>query len=358
MRRALVAVVVAACCGCSPRGPEDVPAPPTRAGVAVRHERSVEVPADLVGAPFVLRCDGSDPHRGCFLVARVQKKGGRIERLSEGDAWALTRPVLVDERAAYWPGQAVLKEGLTPVTLAWRSGLVRSLEQDETHLVVVDEGGVYLLPKSGDDRVEVAPAGDGIWSAASGRGFVAYTVDGGSGPGKVVLVGRDGRPSISVEPEPAPHGVWVDEDTLYWFGFGSADPSHPTGTLRRLSNGVAETLAAGLLVPRDLCVFGEHVYWVTDEPAGRVVRRVPKAGGAVEPLGVSHELHGLRTNHDRIVVHGEHVYWNAAHSVVRVPLEGGRVELVVTADIPGDIQSFAVDDTHLYVAARIHPTRR
>lgn len=91
------------------------------------------------------------------------------------------------------------------------------------------------------------------------------------------------------------------------------------------------------------------------ESGGRIARRVPLDGGKVERLGESYEMRGVRANSDHILVHHEHVYWNAAHSVVRVPRTGGGdAQVVVTADIPGDIQDFAVDDTHIYVTARIY----
>jgi hypothetical protein len=312
-------------------------------------------PGDLCALPIIVRC--LHPNNGCTLAVRARRRDGVLELLTPSTFFRDDAPVVLDADNVYWPGSAVTKRDLTAIELDWRSTRVRWLDQRGSDLVVVDEQGAYLLPKDGSPRRSLVDA-VAIWSAAVGPSFVGWTLDHGSafpGKNKVVIADHGGAVLHEVIEE-SPYGLRIFGDVALWYAFGQPDPANPTGAIRRLAGDRAITLAGGQYAPRDLTVDGDHVYWVTDEDAGRIVRRARLDGGEVERLGASHEMSGHRNNLDHIVVQGDHVYWNAAHSVVRAPKDGGTAQMVVTVDVPGDIVGFAVDDTHVYLTAHVYAT--
>lgn len=321
----------------------DAPPPPAPA-----HEPIVEAPPpDGLTVPVVVRCKTG---RACDTLARVRRRDGAIEHVPT--AWIpRDSPVLVDDENVYWAGFAVRKSDLSRVELDWRDPRLRAFTQDDENLVVTDDQGLYLLPKDGSPRREIV-ADKNIWCAAADPSHLVWTVDHGSRVGDVVIANRSGHITHTAKGEQAPCVTQMFDGDPYWFNFGNGD-----GAIRTRVRDREITLAQNQDAPRDLVATPTHVYWITDEDAGRIARRVPLDGGTPEKLGSSHELVGHRSNRDRIAVHEGYVYWNAAHSVVRAPIEGGETKVVVTADIPGDVISFAIDGDHIYVAAHISQGR-
>jgi MYXO-CTERM domain-containing protein len=249
------------------------------------------VAGDLCALPMILRCPTPHSGRGGgrTLAARARRRDGVLELLTPVGFSRDFMPVVLDAERVFYPGFAAFKRDLSAIELDWRSLRVRSLGDHAEQLIVVDEHGVYLLPKDGSPHLPLTSDAN-VWSAAAGPSFVAWTVDtsGMAQRDAVVVASRSGEVIQVIEGEDSPYGALIAGDSLLWFTFGHTGPEAPSGAIRKLDQGAPVTLAGGQYVPRQLAVAGEHVYWVTDEHGGRFARRVPLAGGAIEQLGVSH----------------------------------------------------------------------
>lgn len=308
-------------------------------------------PRELNGHPYVLRC--ADRHTGCQLTVRIRRDNGAIEPLGAFGGARDPQPVLVDDARFYLPGRAASKRDLGPFELAWRTHRLRDLDQADEVLVVVDAQGVYLLPKDGSARRELVDD-EHIWAAAVGP-FVAWGVS-ELGPAQrhaLVLADHAGTPFRRFD-DARPGDLAFDGDALYWF---DRSPDHPAARLLVLKDGEVTVLADELEMPSALAFDADWIYWVSPTEEGRILWRLRRRGGQPERVSISHGLHGRRGNEEHVAVNGDHVYWNAAQSVVRAPKTGGPAEIVATVDFHGDVHNFALDDTHLYVTAEIYRTR-
>jgi len=99
--------------------------------------------------------------------------------------------------------------------------------------------------------------------------------------------------------------------------------------------------------PQDLASDGAFVYWVND--GGTVMKRAVDAAleaGAPTPLATA------QSTPWRIALDAKHAYWTnlGTKNVVRVPKEGGPVELVASG--VDDPRAIAVDDSGVFIADR------
>lgn len=106
--------------------------------------------------------------------------------------------------------------------------------------------------------------------------------------------------------------------------------------------------------PSDITLDDTHVYWSSAEYGSVVIRRVPKAGGAIE------DVYQGPTGGDGLVQSGGYLYF---YGVARPASDGAPVHVVRVGTTPGSsleeialfegsVTGIAVDDTNVYVAAK------
>jgi len=342
---------------CTPVQPEPVPAPaPVVAPAVVAVAEPTPAPrVPAMWMPLELDCPKGQEH--CAQALAVDMVTGVVQPLDPQPLMA--GPIRADDELVVWEshvsGAAIFARNRRgePVALQWPGGRVRTLELDARSVWVVDEEGLLRLPRDGGPAERLVVDAN-LYGVAPGEPHAYITA------GQTVL--RDAGGSLRTIPG-KPGAVAVAAGTLLWAEFGGDDHVPALGSVRAWRPGEAapRVLATQEVAPRVLAADATHVYWVSDQPEGRALRRVAQAGGEVQELGRSLGVYGVRGNNDRLDLAGGFAYWNTGHAVVRVPVAGGSLEVVAHARQPGDIVDFDVQGERLYLALGLYdptPDRR
>jgi hypothetical protein len=207
-------------------------------------------------------------------------------------------------------------------------------------------------PETDADRVACAPLAGGtevVLASAETRPTLlalrnqqVYWVS-GFGTLEIKTAPADGSAPPAVLHATSDH-VWglAVNDTHVYFpvgGQGAADILRmPVG------GGPVETVVVAADSPRAVALNGTHLFFVTEEPKGKLMK-VPLAGGLAEDA-----LPGVSPNALHLLAGGNHVYFDAGPHLFQVPAAGGPFERVGT--VPGGlytaVTALAADDVHVY----------
>jgi hypothetical protein len=223
--------------------------------------------------------------------------------------------------------------------------------------VVVAGGYVYWTVQGGGPIVLRAPLnGGGPEALASDSAgafgilvddrFVTYTQP---ARGRVMRVPVDGHsePQALATKVAAPSLLATDGKSIYWTG---APTEAGMGVVEKLDlapEAVPVTLADGQALPRAIAVRDGFVYW-TDFMDGTVLRAEDHLLGPADAAvrTVTRLASGLKNPTDLLLV-GDFAYVpDRAGHVVRVPLDGGALEIVT--DVDGQPYGLATDGASLY----------
>ncbi|HSE27710.1 MAG TPA: hypothetical protein VLA95_05730 [Gemmatimonadales bacterium] len=194
------------------------------------------------------------------------------------------------------------------------------------HLIL--DGGTLFWSESSDDRVAVLPAG-------GSRAALAHRIG-------------------------VPEGIAVEGGTVYWLDDRMEGICTPASKNRRLvrtpAGGGATELASAAncgLAPGDLVLAGGDAFWIgaTTSPETFTIYRTPAAGGASTVVWTA-TMHVAA-----MLADGGYLYWlentypnpEPAMAIRRVPLAGGAVEPVVE-DLQTWGRTFAVRGTSLFLS--------
>jgi hypothetical protein len=177
-----------------------------------------------------------------------------------------------------------------------------------------------------DGKSPRAVTTDGTWVFFTDGGSYA----GGFQDGAIVGAPIDGGPAVVLAGSVS---TWIslaaNHDSVFWFD--------NWGAVKRVSKagGPVTTLADNEPRSEGMAADDEHVYWTI----GGQLLRVPVDGGEVEVLDAG----GFLT---AVVVDATHVYWLRTEGVFRMAKSGGCPEQVSHAPPSGP--ALAVDGTHVY----------
>ena len=186
-----------------------------------------------------------------------------------------------------------------------------------------------------------------------------------TGPAQSTIIKRQrvpgGAPAILETGQPNATVPAIANGMLYWSNINVP----PTGAAQIMGvpvdGGVPRVLVAtsNTLFPWALAADDRWLYWVqwTVGAVGYSLFRAPVTGGAAQLLGVAPTTAMNRDNRDRIELDAKNVYWNARQSIARVSKAGGDVEEIVRL-ARGDVMTFAMDDTDVYLAVVIFGDER
>lgn len=296
--------------------------------------------------------------RTCYQLLRVPKAGGRPLVVRSAH---LIGHVFVDKDNVYWSEgeirdwdmmklpKARLRDRPTSVAKGQlRGDMVRG---PHGFYGIVD-AGLVALEDGKPPRVLVPDAGAEVAIDADRLYYVGY---GPENSGSIVALPLAGGPPQTLAiSEPVPTTPFVAHGELYWSNINV--PPLGGGQILRVSVGggvrtpVVDTLPK--MTPWALTADARFVYWVEWGASGYEVYRAPRAGGDRTLLGIAATKVMNRDNRDHVEVDATHVYWNARESIARVEKAGGPVDELVRL-ARGDVMSFAMDDTYLWVAVVI-----
>jgi hypothetical protein len=263
--------------------------------------------------------DANDGSNATGYVRRVSMTGGDASVLSSGKGPYLG--IAVDAGDAFWTGfgsgtiLTVSIDGGTPTTLvAGAMEPYRLAERDgEVYWTDITEQSVMMVAKAGGTPTLLAKVGPGL----------------------------------------SPHGIAVDDTSVYWAASetpcslgtpGCVVPPH-LGRIMKAARGGGPviTLAEDQAGPSNITLDADNAYWVNS--VGGEVMRVSKSGGSPVMLASS------QTGPTDIAVDASSVYWGVTESaagtgaVLRVPLGGGTPETLASKQSPASI---VVDGTSVY----------
>jgi hypothetical protein len=232
---------------------------------------------------------------------------------------------------------------------------------DTTDLYVAGFDGIVRVPKGGGTPVPLTDEQgfkDGLAIDAEHVYFSRLV------SGEIVrLPKRGGAAEVVASHQVRPWGIVVDDDAVYWACQGDEEPgveeTPPGGAIAKVSKkgGDVVVLAPGEQTPVSLTLDGDWVYfadgvWGDDNGS---IRRVPRAGGAVQTLASRRATTGV----PGIAVTGGRVTWTEDGTAFGMPVEGGAiVALGPAATLAGDgrnVYLATADDRRLEILAGGEP---
>ncbi len=205
----------------------------------------------------------------------------------------------------------VPKDGAATATLATAPGGARALTADADSLFFVDDLGAYRLPKSGGASTTVttfaragllAELGADLYLAR--RAEPALGIDGG-----IFKVPKSGGTPANVVPSDDVSFIVAADDALYW-------AEYVTGEIHRLETNGSDQLLTSSSHVRELGADATHLYWTSDSGD---VSRIPLEGGAIEGVATANALQkrvyslGVSADAERVyfaaMVPGEYSSW-------------------------------------------------
>jgi len=292
--------------------------------------------------------------RTCYQVIRVPKAGGKAVVLRTAP---LVGHIFVDKSNVYWSEGAVSGWDMMklpkarpkdkPTSVA--KGTLRGpMVRGPKGFYGIVDGGLAALEDGKPARILVPEASE----VAIDADHLYYSDYGPENSGSFIALPLAGGPSRTLAAsEPVPTTPFVANGELYWANINV--PPLGGGEIMRVSigGGVRTPVVATLpkLTPWALTADARSVYWVEWSKAGYEVYRAPRTGGDRTLLGIAPANVMNRDNRDHIELDATHVYWNAREGVSRIAKAGGNVEELVHL-ARGDVMSFAVDDTDVYLA--------
>jgi hypothetical protein len=351
-------------CACTPVEPGPAPEPARERPAPEVVVESPPVEPTQFGPAATLRCPATHEH-GCSAVFRIPPTGGEAELFTLeygipndmaviGDELLYASQVSFSALVAYAKQAPGPTERYEALRLLDASGSrIRRIVLAGNMVVVALEQDLIAVPIDGSPRTVLSNTTSAYSIDVDGRAVV-WAEDLGQQAGRIVRV-SDGVTSIVIEGEDRPQDVAIDTSGLYWLNWGNGY-FDPPGSVRSLPRGAARplTLAADQRAARVITTDRDAVYWVVDGPEGRALRKVDKRGGDVIELVPRTGREGVRGNHDKIQVFGDHVYFNAGDAVWQVGVDGRSPAVIAKVqDDNADVATFAVDDSGLYVAAGV-----
>jgi hypothetical protein len=212
------------------------------------------------------------------------------------------------------------------------------------------DGSIARVSKDGGAVVVIASAQNSPTSLALNSDGIYWTDQGyepsGSPTGIFMALHSGGPAKALVMGEHAPTSIALADGDVYWADY--ADANAMPGLIRAIDNkrGLPQTLESGVPTPTAITTDAAFVYWSALDGS---VRRVPRAGGAVERLATAS---GRAWD---VAVAGGEVYWavtaNEAGAtgfagIMKVSAGGGTPVLVATS--PWYPWWIALDDTYVY----------
>ena len=301
----------------------------------------------------------------CSPPGRVQSVNltTRIQSILDTSCDISPANVVADDTYVYyaeWTSDTIQRipvGGGTPSTVASATGLIyhRALALDDTHVYFGDNLGIKRVPKAGG-AVETLATTEWSEKLAVDDSFLYWTEDDPLGEEAIRRIPQAGgsvQTILSGANVDAPGAIVVDDTYVYW-----TERSNSRVARVAKGGGTPSTLVAaqGSYVGGAIAVDDTHVYWTdtTGSSDGRV-RRVPKAGGAIDDLAL-----GL-LGPGAVNLSASHVYWSDYGGVWRLPLGAGGVAVDLTIDaleITQAVQNLAndiplVEDKTTYV--RVYP---
>jgi hypothetical protein len=225
------------------------------------------------------------------------------------------------------------KDGSGPTCIACNTGNPRLLATDATSVYWCDNGinEVRKAPLTG------SPVST-LWSGSVGTpiavdaGHVYWFNSGASAVMQSDLTGGGARQIATGQPNVS--SLATAGSFLFW-------TTNADLVQLELASSTQTTLASAMTSPQSVVIDATHAYWVTGGWTGtETVQRIPRAGGAVEPL--------TSEGASRIALDATHIYAADGHDGVvwRMPKSGGAVErLAAGQPSPWDI---AVDAVAVY----------
>lgn len=316
--RALAIAAAALAGACSLLVPDDRElAPPGSAAVASSGPlKPAQVIADGQQSVYAVATDGQNVYWTVELEGKVRskpKKGADAVATLSATAGARPHDIVADGVHVYWadgsivmvaePNGANQKIGFN---IFGRAVLLRLTLGPATLAVAVPDfgGAVFQQPTSGAGGIKISDEVSGVRAAVDG-GATFYWITAQN----LVRFPMPGGPGIEMtRGEVGPQDLALDDANVYWI----TNAGEVKKIDRNASLGDATTLASGQSSPMRMAIDTTHVYW-TNVGDG-TVRRVPKAGGAIEDIAAGQDQPFA------IAVDADGVYWtNRGGSVMMAP---------------------------------------
>lgn len=290
---------------------------------------------------------------GCGLSCPGGCKAGEcMTVLATVNGYALPWGVAIDSTSIYWTNsQSGVGSAGSLMEVGLAGGLVTTLATGENpQPIAVSTSRVYWA----DDltfRLLSIPLGGGTVTTIS-----STSADGSAGGASGIAVdalnvywtGTDtvnqapaagGAVSTLASLQDGPTAIAVDATNVYW-------TTASTIATIGLAGGTSTTLASGQSFPMGIAVDSASVYWINagtsinDNTDGSVVR-VALGGGAVQTLasGQNHPM--------GVTIDDTNVYWTTMDAVMKIPLDGGTPQTLVSGMGPVGI---VLDATSVYFA--------
>ena len=296
---------------------------------------------------------------GCHLVVELSREGGALVAMASRP-YPLSAIRANANRLSWLEGLGFLGARIGPkqrfespmesMALGFAAGDLRATAQTQEALLLLTSNGLLALNQAGRSLSTVTPESSAWALATDGRAAILSTGAAGSSTGAILrVVLASGSVEVAASGEARPGPVAIDEGGLYWATFGGGPALDGAGSVRMLAIGGAPvTLAAGESAPRSLATSASHVYWISDAPDGRHLRRVSKRGGP--PLEVAHipGAQGTR-GEERLLVAGDEAFALFGGRLYRAPAAAGPATPVLELRPPsGRVVSFDVDHGSIY----------
>lgn len=290
----------------------------------------------------------------CYQIVRVPKAGGAATVIRSAP---LVGHVFVDKEHVYWSegtvsGWQMMKQRKvrgTPSPVA-RGALRGAMVRGERGFYGIVDGGLAALEDGKPPRMLVSGASNEVAIDGDRIYYADYGPENSTSLASMPLAG--GARQTLAAGQPVSTTLFVANGELYWANINV--PPVGGGQILRVpvGGGVVRTVVETKpkMTPWALAADARSVYWVEWTRTGYALYRAPKDGGDRTLLGEATATVMNRDNRDHIELDGTHVYWNAREGVARVAKAGGTVEDVVRL-ARGDVMSFAIDETDVYLAA-------
>lgn len=242
-------------------------------------------------------------------------KGGNAGSPGHGGAAGTLTPSCSGAPDTFAPAQAPWTLAIDSTHLYWGDDL-----DDFSHLLMRRplNGGDLELVYHAPGRIEDLAIDDASVYLASGTSEV------------VRIAKSDATATVVAWEQGAVVSVEQDASQVYYSDM-------TMGRIRRAPKGGDgfQTLAEGLHEPGNLALDATHVYWIDEahNTGAPMIRRVPKAGGAVEDLVGGQEvalINWARSTQDGLAISGDELFWvdEDQGAVYRAPKNGGAPEKV------------------------------
>jgi len=244
---------------------------------------------------------------------------------------------------------AQAKDGSSPARALWSGaqGHAMSIVLDGTDVVFgvspsnhqTDKPKIVRVPKKGGAATTITETPEDVIELVSDGTSLYFSLFDGSPIRKVPLAG--GQSQIVRTPGIKSGALAVDGRYLY-----VADYARDVVVRAPKTPGVGETvLAAAQPKPVGIAIDETFVYWPCEDDG--TIRRVPKAGGAVQTLARG-QIH-----HDIIALAAPPEYWarwDQKHTLKRTKKDGSQPAPEVLATDLSDPEGVATDARYVYVA--------